>query len=98
MLDKHPKITVTNIIATSSVEFMVNIEKFAELNSFVDIDVNYPVGAHCKNSDIVGLVTVFRSGKMISVGAKTIEQSRSNIQLITNLLIKQRKRIELKLK
>lgn len=31
MLDKHPKITVTNIIATSSVGFMINIENEANL-------------------------------------------------------------------
>lgn len=92
---KKYSITIQNIVATSSIDFKININKFSELNDFT-IDENYPVGVHCRNKHIIGLVTVYRTGKMITVGAKTEKVAKANLEYILNLLKKQRKKVEIK--
>ena len=73
-------IVVNNIVATSSVDFFVDINKFAELNGYT-IDESYPTGVHCRAyPEIIGLVTVYRTGKMITVGAKTEQQAKKNLK------------------
>ncbi|VVB66065.1 TATA-box-binding protein 2 [Candidatus Gugararchaeum adminiculabundum] len=91
---KKFSIVVTNIVATSAVDFQVDLNKFAELNGFT-IDEDYPIGVHCRSDKIAGIVTVFRTGKMISVGSRTIEQTKKNLSFIQNLLKEQRKQLEI---
>ena len=91
---RRVEVTLQNIIVTSSVNFKINITKFAKLNNFT-IDENYPSGVHCKGRDIIGMVTVFNSGKMISTGTKKLEQAKRNIAIVYGLIIKQRKQLEI---
>ncbi len=88
------EIKIANIIVTSSVGFMVNIQEFARLNDF-DIDENYPSGVHCKSDRIKGLVTLLRSGKMISTGTNNMRDAKRSLTHIIDLLNKQRKKVEI---
>ena len=83
------------MVVTVSCGYYVDLQKFAKLNGFT-IDENYPIGVHCKNNKILGMVTVFRTGKMISVGTKNLKDAKASLALILNLLKKQRNRVEIK--
>jgi TATA-box binding protein (TBP) (component of TFIID and TFIIIB) len=91
----RPEIHIKNIVATHSVGFRINIEKFAKLNRF-GIDEDFPIGVHCRNKKIIGLITVFKSGKIISVGTMTMKETEQNIVYMNRLLNKQRKQIEIR--
>ena len=88
------RIEINNIVATSQVDFYIDIVKFAQLNGYV-IDENYPIGVHCRDNKIFGLVTAYRTGKLITVGAKTEKQARENLRYVISLLKTQRKQIEI---
>ena len=90
------EIKVNNIVATASVGFRINLERFAKLNNF-DIDEQFPQGVHCKSKEIIGLVTLFKSGKMISAGTKSLKDAKHNIQFICGLIEKQKDKVALDL-
>ena len=86
------KVKIVNIIVTSAIGFKVDLTKFAKLNNF-EIDEQYAVGVHCRNKDMINLVTLFRTGKVISAGTKSLKDAKHDINLVFDLIEKQKNQI-----
>ncbi len=71
---------ISNITATSDLSQKVNIEKIGKLGSGIhDIAIYGGRCGYVKLPNMRGKVTVFPSGKMISVGAKTEKEAHQQL-------------------
>ena len=78
MLKASPQ--VKNVVCTASLDQTVDITKLANMQYGIYDKATY--GGRCgyvKTPQMVGRVTVFKSGKMISVGGKSVEQSTGQL-------------------
>lgn len=92
-------VTIQNVVSTADLNQRVDATRFAKFRWGVYDQVYY--GGLCgyiKDDLILGRVTVFFSGKMISVGAKSIVQSIDQLDHARDLLVKESlvKRVELR--
>lgn len=79
------EIKIVNTVSTANLEQKVNIDlfnKYPHLNSNLSL---YLCG-YVKDSKMVGRVTVFGNGKMISVGTKSPEQSFKELRKAVKIL------------
>ena len=86
---RYTSVKIHNIISTADLGQKVEITKF---NQFAwgryDVENNYNgrVG-YVKDDTMIGRVTVFSSGKMISTGAKSVSESIDQLHKTMNLLV-----------
>jgi transcription initiation factor TFIID TATA-box-binding protein len=81
------EIKIVNTVSTADLEQKVNIDSFNEYEHLhSDLDL-YRCG-YVKDNKMIGRVTIFGSGKMISVGTKSPENSfkelRKSIKILKN--------------
>jgi len=79
-LDARIKPKIRNVVCTASLEQSVDVTKLSELPCGIYDEAIY--GGKCgyvKTPEMDGRVTVFPSGKMISVGGRSIEKSKEQI-------------------
>lgn len=92
---------IVNVVATAALDQHVDLESLPEIfHSIVIYDPTaYPPPApvYFKSKDMQGKVSIFPSGKMISVGTKSEEKARQELVLVANRL-KEAKVAELKTK
>lgn len=82
-----PELKIQNIVCTADLKQRVDIASFNEfefLRSNLDL---YRCG-YVKDNTMVGRTTVFASGKLISVGTKSIEQSINELKKTCKILQK----------
>jgi len=82
------KVAVVNVVATASLNQPMDFEelrRFGEI--FHDSDVYGGRVAYFKTKQMQGRVSIFLSGKMISVGTKSEEQAQKELQLAKQLLV-----------
>ncbi len=81
------KVAIVNVVATASLNQEMDFEelrRFGEI--FHDSDVYGGRVAYFKTKGMQGRVSIFSSGKMISVGTKSIEQAQKELQLAKRFL------------
>ena len=81
----RPEIKIVNTVSTADLEQKVDIgsfNKYEHLHSDLDL---YRCG-YVKDSKMVGRVTIFASGKMISVGTKSPEESFKELKKAIKIL------------
>jgi transcription initiation factor TFIID TATA-box-binding protein len=93
----RPEIKIVNIVSTADLEQKVDIGSFNEYEHLhSDLDL-YHCG-YVKDDKMMGRVTIFASGKMISVGTKSPENSfkelRKSIKILKDHGLIQSKRIK----
>lgn len=79
------EITISNIVCTADLKQPVNIgsfNKYKFLSSNLDL---YRCG-YVKDDKMKGRVTVFRTGKLISVGTKSTEQAQKELERACQIL------------
>jgi len=82
MLTFSSKPIISNVVATSDLKQNVDINKFSKHAWGIHDPEIY--GGRCgyvKTPEMKGRVTVFPSGKLISIGAKSIENAKNQIHL-----------------
>ena len=80
-----PEIKIQNTVATADLKQEIAIAKF---NKFKHLSCNldlYRCG-YVKDNSMVGRVTVFRTGKLISVGTKSPRQAESELKKASKIL------------
>ncbi|MCW3994963.1 MAG: TATA box-binding protein [Candidatus Bathyarchaeota archaeon] len=81
------KVAIVNVVATASLNQEMDFEelrRFGEI--FHDSDVYGGRVAYFKTKGMQGKVSIFSSGKMISVGTKSEEQAQKELQLAKRFL------------
>jgi transcription initiation factor TFIID TATA-box-binding protein len=83
----RPEIKIVNTVSTADLEQKVDIGSFNEYEH-LHSDLNLYSCGYVKDDKMVGRVTIFASGKMISVGTKSVEQSFKELRKAITILKK----------
>jgi len=85
------KISIVNVVATATLNQEVNLEELGKLDE-VRYDPNVYGGrvAYFKSPKIKGTVSIFASGKMISVGTKSEKEAINALKYVKEFLVKKR--------
>ncbi|MDH5686826.1 MAG: hypothetical protein OEZ48_03035 [Candidatus Bathyarchaeota archaeon] len=82
--------SIVNVVATASLGERVDLEKLGPLKEFLhDPDIYGGRVAYFKSSNMSGRVSVFASGKMISVGAKSEREAANQLEYAKEFLVKE---------
>jgi transcription initiation factor TFIID TATA-box-binding protein len=87
------KIKISNIVTTADLKQKIDIEKLNEFSWGIYDQVSYNGSCgYVKTPDMKGRVTIFASGKMISIGSTTVDDSinklnQAKFYLLTEKLI-----------
>ena len=82
------KVTIVNVVATASVNQPMDFEELRQYDEiFHDSDVYGGRVAYFKTKQMQGRVSIFSSGKMISVGTKSETQAQIELYLTKQFLI-----------
>ena len=82
-----PEIKIVNTVCTADLKqeiVLTSFNKYEHLSANLDL---YACG-YVKNKTMIGRVTVFRTGKLISVGTKSIESGFKELEIAVKLLTK----------
>jgi transcription initiation factor TFIID TATA-box-binding protein len=92
------KSKIVNVVATASLDLPMDFEELRKYREiFHDSDVYGGRVAYFKTAEMEGKVSIFLSGKMISVGTKSEAQAFKELKLARSFLVKKKlaKKIEL---
>ena len=79
------EITIVNVVCTADLKQSIDIASFNEYKHLSSNLELYRCG-YVKDDVMIGRVTVFASGKLISVGTKSIEQAISELKKASKIL------------
>jgi|GEM_PF-1808312 len=91
------RIEVVNVVATCKLPFEVNLESLIKLfPRYVKLNPKYPRYrcAYVKLDGMKGIVTVFSSGVMISVGSRSVEDAKRDLTIAFNAILNGVKRLQ----
>ena len=83
------KITIRNVVVTAALDGPVDLESLHELfpHEIVHAQKVYSGRvAYFKSKDMEGKVSIFSSGKMISIGTKSVEKAIQELRLVAKTL------------
>jgi TATA-box binding protein (TBP) (component of TFIID and TFIIIB) len=83
-------VDVVNVVATCRLPFKVNLESLAAiLPGQIKLNPRYPKYrcAYVKVEGMKGVVTVFGSGAMISVGSRSVEDAERDLTIAYNTIL-----------
>jgi TATA-box binding protein (TBP) (component of TFIID and TFIIIB) len=86
--DAH--VEIVNMVATCKLSFKVDLESLATmLPEQVKLNPRYPKYrcAYVKVEGMKGIVTVFGSGAMISVGSRSVEDAERDLTIAYNMIL-----------
>ena len=86
-----PKISIVNVVATAVLDRRVDLESLREFfphEVVHDPEIYGGRAAYFKSNKMQGKVSIFPSGKMISVGTKSQEKAKQELGLVANHLEK----------
>jgi len=98
-LDTRIKPKIRNVVCTASLEQSVDVTKLSELPCGIYDEAIY--GGKCgyvKTPEMDGRVTVFPSGKMISIGGRSVEKAVEQLNHAKFFLVRERLILDTKLK
>jgi len=81
------EISIQNVVCTADLKQKVDIASFNEY-AYLSSDLDLYRCGYVKDNAMVGRVTVFASGKLISVGTKSPEQAHAELLKAGNILKK----------
>jgi transcription initiation factor TFIID TATA-box-binding protein len=88
-LENKPRseIKIVNTVCTADLEQNVSLTDF---NKYDNLSANLELYAcgYVKNKTMIGRVTIFRTGKIISVGTKSIESAFKELEIAAKILKK----------
>ena len=79
------EIKISNIVCTADIKQSVDINSFNKYK-FLSSDLNLYRCGYVKDDTMCGRVTVFASGKLISVGTKSAKQAKNELEKACKLL------------
>lgn len=82
----NPGLTVVNVVATAELAEMVDLYALAIADGFHYDTMIYHC-AYLKDEKTVEKVSIFATGKMISVGAKTLDAAGHDLRYAANRLV-----------
>ena len=80
---------IVNVIATANLNQPINLEQVGKLDNVL-YDVNIYFCAYFRDIQMNCKVSVFKTGKMISIGTKTPEQAVYDLEYVTEKLVQAR--------
>ena len=83
------KISIVNVVATAALDRSVDLESLHELfphEVIHDKDLYGGRVAYFKSRNMEGKVSIFMSGKMISIGTKSIEKAIKELKIVAKTL------------
>ena len=87
---KDQNIRIVNVVATCRLPFKVDLESLAAiLPGQIKLNPRYPKYrcAYVKVEGMKGVVTVFGSGAMISVGSRSVEDAERDLTIAYNRIL-----------
>ena len=83
------KLEIVNLVATGDLKQQVDLLKLSKLRN-VDFDKNIYGGkvAYLKTENMFGKVSIFSSGKLISVGSKSYGEAKADLENSVDILVK----------
>jgi len=80
------KLSIVNLVATAELGQSVDLERLARVPGFLyDYAVYYC--AYLKNSKTKGKISIFSSGKMISIGTKSFRDAKQDLKYAAHRLV-----------
>ena len=73
-----PKLSIVNVVATAELKQFVNLEKLVHVSGFLYDTAIYQC-AYLKDRNTRAKVSIFATGKMISVGAKSFQAAKHDL-------------------
>lgn len=86
---QNVKISIVNVVATAALDCHVDLESLRELfphEVVHDAEIYGGRAAYFKSEGMQGKVTIFSSGKKISVGTKSAEKAKRELGLVASFL------------
>lgn len=86
---RTPKISIVNIVATATLDSCVNLESLKQCFPYEVVytpEIYRGRAAYFKSSKMQGKVSIFSSGKMISVGTKSRERAKQELGFVASNL------------
>lgn len=80
---------IVNVVATAALDCPVDLESFHELfphEVIHDQEIYGGRTAYFKSKDMKGKVSIFPSGKMISIGTRSVEKAKQELTLVAKTL------------
>lgn len=82
------KTTIVNVVATADLQQELDLNELGKLTEILhDVDIYGGRAAYFKASNMKGKVSIFCSGKMISVGTKSKEQAFFELEYVKQFLV-----------
>ncbi len=81
-----PKLSIVNVVATSELRQFIDLEKLAEVSGFFYNKAIYHC-AYLKERGTRAKISIFATGKMISIGTKSIKAATSDLTYATHRLV-----------
>lgn len=85
LIEVNKEIKIANVVCTADLKQSVAIERFNEYN-FLSSNLTLYKCGYVKDNKMQGRVTVFASGKLISVGTKSPKQAHSELKKASKIL------------
>ena len=83
------KVSVVNVVVTCDLKTRIDLRKTVRIPGFkYDPRIYQGKVAYFKNHETKGKVSVFNSGKLISIGTKSEKEAVHDLKYVTKLLIK----------
>lgn len=81
------RIEVVNVVATATLDHSIDLKSLAiHFPAIVSYDPKVYFAAYFKSREMKGKVSIFQSGKMISVGTRSEEEARRELTSVANIL------------
>ena len=87
--DLRPRLEVVNVVATAELGQPVDLDRLAMLEGFLYDQAIYHC-AYLKDRNTRAKVSIFATGKMISVGAKSLADSKHDLKYAAEVLARHR--------
>ena len=83
----RPEIKIQNVVCTSSLEQEIDIASFNQYE-FLRSNLKLFKAGYVKDKTMVGIVSVFKNGKLVSLGTKSPEQAVEELEKASMILQK----------
>jgi len=85
------KTAIVNIVATATLNQKLDLNELVKFGEILhDTDIYGGRVAYFKSSNMMGKVSIFNSGKMISVGTKSEKKAVQELEYVKEFLVKKR--------
>ena len=83
-----PELEIVNVVATADMQQHVDLIQISQLEYTIhDLEIYSGRVAYLKTPEMHGKVTIFPSGKLISVGSKSPEQAQQDLTETVDILV-----------